>query len=144
MNPPFPVAGPTSLQVLEAVTGEDLKDIAFPGVIDPHTHWGNFGDLEGDCVQESQHAAMGDTTTALLFQKVAASGRDFTGYETASLDFDKQRSIGDRVAYVNYGFNPIVHDEVTAAEILDLAEKCGSPAVKFYMAYRLHQRRARR
>ena len=129
------IAGPD--EASKAYESIDVKGLyVLPGTIDPHTHWGNFGDFEGDCRQESKNAALGGTTTALLFQKVKAESHAFPEYSSASLPFEIQREIGDRTSYIYYGFNPIVHDEVTAEEIRHLAEKCGSPAVKFYLAYR--------
>lgn len=111
-------------------------NFVLPGAIDPHTHWGNFGDFEGDCARESENAAIGGTTTALLFQKVAAASSSYPDYKTSSLSFEEQQQIGDRSSHINFGFNPIVHDQVTAHEIIDLAARCGSPAIKFYLAYR--------
>ena len=49
----------------ETVEGGGL--LAFPGVVDAHTHVGIYGPLEEDAVSESRAAAQGGVTTMLTY-----------------------------------------------------------------------------
>jgi dihydropyrimidinase len=148
-----------SLGVIEAdllITGEKISDIrppgsnvhaaieidasgqyVLPGGIDPHTHWGNFGDFIADAHAESRAAAKGGTTTALLFQRIAADdgGSADTGRFT-NLAYQEVVALAESESIIDFSFSPIVHDAESASRIDSLSIDHGCSNFKFYLAYR--------
>jgi dihydropyrimidinase len=95
-----------------------------PGALDSHTHWGYRGDFAVQCESDSRAAAIGGTTTALLFHRIEPG------------QFPELRRLGEARATTDFTFSPAIFSEATAAPVEEAITAWGCPSFKFYLAYR--------
>src|SRR5918996_4510697 len=95
-----------------------------PGAVDPHTHWGYRGDFGVQCESDSRAAAIGGTTTALLFHRIQPG------------QFPELRQLGEARSTVDFVFSPAIFSEATAGPMEEAITAWGCPSFKFYLAYR--------
>lgn len=107
-----------------------------PGGIDTHMHWGNYGNYDDDVAVESAAAALGGTTSVVLYHRFAQRGAALGSQRFTELPFDETLERTRNRAAVNWLFVPIVYDAKSRAAALELMETEGLSAVKTYMAYR--------
>lgn len=123
----------------EAARTMDLTaHVVLPGVIDPHTHPGNYGMLRDEMRSESASAALGGITTILGIVKSTRLGGEFK----ASVGADDVGSYGDvfaegravveRDSYVDVAFTFVVMGDGHASEIPRYAADLGVTSFKFF------------
>jgi dihydropyrimidinase len=95
-----------------------------PGALDSHTHWGYRGDFAVQCESDSRAAAIGGTTTALLFHRIPPG------------QFQELRRLGEMRSTVDFVFSPAIFSEATSAHLEEAITDWGCPSFKFYLAYR--------
>jgi dihydropyrimidinase len=100
----------------------------FPGVIDPHTHFGLFQPLEDDADTESRSALVGGvTTTGNIFRRGASY------LEIMDEFFGKAESNYRHDYFFTLGL--LSHDH--AAEVPRIVDEFGITSFKWYMNYKL-------
>jgi allantoinase len=121
----------------EARTVVDGKGLlAFPGVVDAHTHAGIYSPLEQDAVSESRAAAQGGVTTMLTYFR---TGQYYLNRGGPYADFFPEvlrRSAGRY--HVDYGYHlaPIHAQHIDEIELL--ARQHGVTSFKIFMFYGSH------
>jgi len=125
---------------LPAASARDVVDgggrLAFPGLVDAHTHLGIYRPLEDDARSESQAAAMGGVTTLLTYFR---TGQYYLGKGGAYADFYPEVLARSAGAYhVDYGYHlaPIQRSHV--GEMEALVRDHGVPSFKIFMFYGSH------
>jgi dihydropyrimidinase len=112
-----------------------------PGLVDPHTHPGNFRPLVEDIRSETRSAAVGGVTTMLgtvkcmrmgYTMKPVAEPADAVSYLAA---FPDARRIADEDAHVDVGYSFIVMHDAHADEIPAYVKECGVTSFKFFLTY---------
>ncbi|MBI4492461.1 MAG: amidohydrolase family protein [Chloroflexi bacterium] len=112
-------------------------DYVLPGLVDPHTHPGNFRALAPDVVSETRSAAVGGVTTMLGTVKATRMG-----YETREVSrpedvvsylrvFEVGRRIAETEAHVDLGYSFYIMTREQAQEIPAYAQECGVRSFKF-------------
>jgi dihydropyrimidinase len=126
------VAPPQSAQVL------DLAGLTvLPGVIDPHTHPGNYRMFATDVPMLTQSAARGGVTSLLgIVKSTRLAGEYKPRVEPQDIKpylevFDAAREIIRRDSYVDVGLTPIVMGDMHVGEMTKLAE-LGMTSFKFF------------
>ena len=109
---------------------------ALPGGIDPHVHWGNYGEFEDDAYSESRAAAIGGTTTVLLFQRIAADYSQADTGRFVNMPFAETRRRAEANSVIDFAFSPIIHDVESAERVEVLRREHQCTSFKFYLAYR--------
>ena len=115
----------------EVVDGGGL--LAFPGVVDPHQHWGIYNPLEQDTVSESRASAQGGVTTGITYIRTGQYYLNRSGPYAEFMPEVFRQSEGR--AYVDYGFHvaPMMRQHID--EIPTLVEEFGVPSFKIFMFY---------
>jgi len=107
--------------------------LAFPGLVDAHTHTGIYTPLEQDAVTESRAAAMGGVTSMLTYfrtgQYYLNKGGAYRDFYPEVLDISRGRY------HVDYGYHlaPISRGHI--GEMEHLATQMGVPSFKIFMFY---------
>ena len=127
---------------VEPPVAAEVVDLAgkplLPGVIDPHTHPGNYGMLRDELASVTRSAARGGVTTIIGIVKSTRMGGEFKELVTAGdvgsyTDvFDEGRACIDRTAVVDVAFTFIIMNDLHAAEIPHYAEELGVTTFKFF------------
>jgi dihydropyrimidinase len=136
-------------QKIATITTDDLSmanrtiDVSgkyvLPGLVDPHTHPGNFRPLAPDIASESRSAAVGGVTSMLGTIKVtrmdpegpALSRKEDVG---SYLDqFDHALQAVRSSAHVDVGFSYIIMTQQHAEEIPQYVKECGVTSFKFFL-----------
>jgi dihydropyrimidinase len=110
-----------------------------PGLVDPHTHPGNFRPLGPDIESETRSAAVGGVTTMLGTVKVTRMSPTSIGPTSVDdavsyLDrFGYALEAVEASAHVDVGFSFIVMTEQHAREIPDYVRECGVTSFKFFL-----------
>lgn len=131
------LAAPGSLSGAETLKATGLH--IFAGVIDPHTHPGNWRPFEQDIAEETRAAAAGGITSILGTVKSPRLGQPFREVTTAEDVcsyhdvFPLAREIIERRAHVNVGLSYVVMDQRHAREIPEYAERHGVRSFKFFI-----------
>ncbi len=116
-------------------------DYVLPGLVDPHTHPGNFRSLAEDVASETRSAAVGGVTTVLGTVKAARMGyetrehalpEDVVSYLRV---FEAGRRIAETESHVDLGYSFIVSTREQAEEIPRYASECGVTSFKFFLTY---------
>jgi allantoinase len=126
-----------NIPVKTAKTVYDGKGLlAFPGVVDSHTHAGIYSPLAEDAVSESRAAAQGGVTTMLNYFR---SGQYYLnrGGPYRSM-FPEVLKISAGRYHVDYGYHLAPMDAAQIREIPELVAKFGVPSFKIYMFYGSH------
>lgn len=131
------LAAPHTLSGAERLNAAGLH--IFPGVIDPHTHPGNWRPFEQDIAEETRAAAAGGITSILGTVKSPRLGQSFrevtTPEDVCSYHdvFPLARGIIERLAHVNVGLSYVIMDQRHAREIPEYAEQHGVRSFKFFI-----------
>ena len=124
----------------EATTIVDGKNrLAFPGLVDVHTHVGIYQPLADDAVTESKAAAMGGVTSSLTYFR---TGQYYLNKGGPYRDFYPEvLEISDGNYWVDYGYHlaPVSSSHIDEMEML-LTEHgvCSFKIFMFYGGYGLH------
>lgn len=130
------LAAPGSLSGAEVVDARGLH--VFPGLIDPHTHPGNYRPFEQDIAEETRAAAAGGITTILGTVKCTRLGQPFRTVTTAEDVcsyhdvFPLARKAMDTQAHVDVGLSYVIMDARHAREIPEYAAQHGVTSFKFF------------
>src|SRR5438270_7397585 len=110
--------------------------LAFPGVVDAHTHAGIYSPLKEDAVSESRAAAQGGVTSMLNYfrtgQYYLNKGGPYAKFFPEVLDISQGKF------HVDYGYHLAPMDSTHIREIPDLIEKHGVASFKIFMFYGSH------
>jgi allantoinase len=107
--------------------------LAFPGVVDAHTHAGIYGPLADDAVSESRAAVSGGTTTMLTYFR---TGQYYLNRGGPYRDFFPDvLKLSEGRYHCDYGYHlaPIAASHVDEMEML--ATTHGVPSFKIFMFY---------
>jgi len=118
----------------EVVDGKGL--LAFPGVVDAHTHAGIYSPLEQDALTESRAAAQGGVTTMLTYFRTGQYYLNRGGPYAEFFPEVLRRSEGRY--HVDYGYHlaPINARHIDEIELL--AREHGVTSFKIFMFYGSH------
>src|SRR5262245_6832957 len=115
--------------------------LAFPGVVDAHTHVGIYGPLAEDAVSESRAAVSGGVTTMLTYFR---TGQYYLNRDGRYADvFPEVLKVSDGRYYCDYGYHVAPIAAAHLDEMETLATAHGVPSFKifmFYGGYGLHGR----
>jgi allantoinase len=110
--------------------------LAFPGVVDAHTHAGIYSPLKEDAVSESRAAAQGGVTSMINYfrtgQYYLNKGGPYRKFFPEVLAISKGRF------HVDYAFHLAPMDSTHIREIPQLIEKHGVSSFKIFMFYGSH------
>jgi allantoinase len=110
--------------------------LAFPGVVDAHTHAGIYSPLREDAVTESRAAAQGGVTSMLNYfrtgQYYLNKGGPYAKFFPQVLKISKGKF------HVDYGFHLAPMDSTHIGEIPQLIDKHGVASFKIFMFYGSH------
>ncbi len=102
----------------------------FPGLIDPHVHWGLYGDPLPDSTEhESASAAIGGFTTALQYRR--SPGPDFNIEHVGKLLDDMTPN-----TYIDYSLQLFVTKNIHKDSIPYAVEELGVTSFKFFTTER--------
>jgi allantoinase len=107
--------------------------LAFPGVVDAHTHVGIYAPLADDAVTESKAAASGGVTTMLNYIRTGQYYLDRGGPYAEFLPEVLARSTGRY--WVDYGYHVAPIERAHIGEMERLATRDGAPSFKIFMFY---------
>jgi dihydropyrimidinase len=99
----------------------------FPGVIEPHVHFGLGSQLEEDFLTETRSAATGGTSTIITYY------RQKEPYEQM---FDRIRKLGEERACIDFSIHLGISSEEHIRSIPKYVEEFGVTSFKFLMAYK--------
>ena len=115
--------------------------LAFPGVVDAHSHWGIYNPLEEDVAVESKACAQGGVTTSINYMRTGQlymnRGGSYDEVYPMVLEASEGRS------YVDYAYHLAPMSRSQIAEIPELISEHGVSSFKifmFYGSYGLHGR----
>ena len=121
-------------QAREVVDGRGL--LAFPGVVDAHTHAGIYSPLQQDAVSESRAAAQGGVTTMLTYfrtgQYYLNRGGPYAEFYPEVLRLSEGRY------HVDYAYHLAPIHGAHIGEIESLALRHGVTSFKIFMFYGSH------
>ena len=112
--------------------------VVLPGIIDPHTHPGNYGMFADEVASETASAALGGITTMMAIVKSTRLGGPFKALVEAEdvgsyLDvFEEGRAAVEGSSYVDVGFTFVVMGDLHADEITRYATELGVTSFKFF------------
>ena len=126
-----------AIPVKEAKAVYDGKGrLAFPGVVDAHTHAGIYSPLAEDAVTESRAAAQGGVTSMLNYfrtgQYYLNKGGPYAKFFPEVLALSKDKF------HVDYAYHLAPMDATHIREIPDLVGKHGVSSFKIFMFYGSH------
>jgi len=110
--------------------------LAFPGVVDAHTHAGIYSPLKEDAVSESRAAAQGGVTSMLNYfrtgQYYLNKGGPYRKFFPEVLEISKGRY------HVDYAYHLAPMDRTHISEIPALVDQHGVSSFKIFMFYGSH------
>ncbi|MBR5344162.1 MAG: amidohydrolase family protein [Oscillospiraceae bacterium] len=117
-----------SEQELEGAEVIDASGLhVFPGVVDPHTHVGFANMPKEEFYHESQNAALGGTTTMMIYMLQRGSYLE---------QHPGNRTLGDANCMVDYLFHYSIADQKQLKEIPALVSEKGVASYKYFMTCR--------
>jgi dihydroorotase-like cyclic amidohydrolase len=135
--------GPTGTLPAAARTIDAQRRYVLPGLIDPHTHPGNFRPFELDVRSTSRSAAAGGITTVFGTVKATRLARPFHAIArpadvvSYSKVFDAGRASVERESLVDMGFSFTIATLEQAKEVPHYASELGVRSFKFHPAAHL-------
>jgi dihydropyrimidinase len=106
-----------------------------PGLVDPHTHPGNYRPLEMDVRSETVSAAVGGVTTMIGTVKSTRMGPQSPTADSYLEVFDSVRQTCDELAHVDTAFSFVVMNGLQAREIGAAGDECGVRSFKFFVTF---------
>ncbi|MCD2186538.1 dihydroorotase [Actinomycetospora soli] len=110
--------------------------LAFPGVVDAHQHWGIYNPLSEDTATESRACAQGGVTTSLTYMRTGQyylnTGGPYAEFFPRVLEASEGRS------YVDYAFHLAPMQAGHIDEIPALVDEHGVTSFKIFMFYGSH------
>src|SRR5919201_4887941 len=107
--------------------------LAFPGVVDAHTHVGIYGPLADDAVSESRAAVSGGVTTMLTYFR---TGHYYLNRGGAWRDFFPEvLRLSQGRYHCDYGYHLAPVEAAHVQEMEALATRHGVPSFKIFMFY---------
>ncbi len=101
----------------------------FPGLIDPHVHWGCYQEMGADTRLESAAAAIGGYTTCLQYRRTP--GEDF-----APESVQKLLDVITPNAYIDYGLQLFITRQAHKNTVGTAVEEMGVSSFKFFTTER--------
>lgn len=101
----------------------------FPGLIDPHVHWGCYEDMGVDTKLESAAAAIGGYTTCLQYRRTP--GEDFAPESVQEL-----LDVITPNAYIDYGLQLFITKQAHKNSVKQAVEEMGVSSFKFFTTER--------
>ena len=101
-------------------------NLVFPGVIDPHVHYGLINDLEQDVRTETESAALGGITTVLRFHRTEESYFNI---------FETEKKVFEDNSLTDFSFSYGLMIEKHLEELERYVEELGITSFKFYLNY---------
>src|SRR5260370_19212624 len=122
------------IAVADAQCGCDGRGrLAFPGVVDAHTHVGIYGPLAEDAVRESRAAVSGGVTTMLTYFR---TGQYYLHRGGRYADvFPEVLKLSEGRYHCDYGYHLAPIAAVHLDEMEALATTHGVPSFKIFMFY---------
>ena len=105
----------------------------FPGLLDPHVHFGNYLPFFQDFKSETKSAAAGGITCIITQLKIGLFAEEFEPYFAV---FDRVQKDLKGVSSVDYSFHFHIPHEKYADEIPSYYEQLGIQSYKFHMTYK--------
>ncbi len=118
----------------EVVEGQG--QLAFPGVVDAHQHWGIYNPLEEDTATESRACAQGGVTTSLTYMRTGQYYLNTGG--PYSEFFPRVLAASDGRSHVDYAFHLAPMSAGHIDEIPTLVDEHGVTSFKIFMFYGSH------
>lgn len=126
-----------SLAVPEgAEVHEGRGQLAFPGVVDAHQHWGIYNPLSDDTATESRACAQGGVTTSLTYMRTGQYYLNRGG--PYSEVFPEVLAASEGRSYVDYAFHLAPMQSAHIDEIPALVRDHGVTSFKIFMFYGSH------
>ncbi|MEJ2866682.1 dihydroorotase family protein [Actinomycetospora sp. OC33-EN08] len=110
--------------------------LAFPGVVDAHQHWGIYNPLEEDTATESRACAQGGVTTSLTYMRTGQYYLNTGG--PYSEFFPRVLAASDGRSHVDYAFHLAPMSAGHIDEIPTLVDEHGVTSFKIFMFYGSH------
>ncbi|MBM3385582.1 MAG: amidohydrolase family protein [Betaproteobacteria bacterium] len=137
------IKGGKFAKIAGSIAAKDAKQVhdgkgrlAFPGVVDAHTHAGIYSPLAEDAVTESRAAAQGGVTSMLNYfrtgQYYLNKGGPYRKF------FPEVLSISEGRYHVDYAYHLAPMDSTHIREIPELIAKHGVSSFKIFMFYGSH------
>jgi allantoinase len=121
-------------QAAEAFDGNG--QLAFPGAVDAHQHWGIYNPLAEDTESESRACAQGGVTTSLTYMR---TGQYYLNRGGSYAEvFPQVLEACDGRSYVDYAFHLAPMQSSHIDEIPDLIGRHGVTSFKIFMFYGGH------
>jgi dihydropyrimidinase len=115
-----------ALKLEAAETFDATGAYVFPGVIEPHAHWGLGRGLD-DLLTESRSSALGGVTTALFFLRKN---------EPYDCLYQEHIEYGEALSLIDFGLHAVLMLEIHLDEIEHYALDLGITSFKCYLTYR--------
>lgn len=115
---------------------EGRGQLAFPGVVDAHQHWGIYNPLSDDTATESRACAQGGVTTSLTYMRTGQYYLNRGG--PYSEVFPEVLAASDGRSYVDYAFHLAPMQSAHIDEIPALVRDHGVTSFKIFMFYGSH------
>lgn len=110
--------------------------LAFPGVVDAHQHWGIYNPLADDTGTESRACAQGGVTTSLNYMR---TGQYYLNRGGSYAEvFPEVLAAADGKSYVDYAFHLAPMQAGHIGEIPELISEHGVTSFKIFMFYGSH------
>lgn len=107
--------------------------LAFPGVVDPHSHWGIYNPLEEDVATESRACAEGGVTTSINYMRTGQLYMNRGGAYEDMFPHVLEASQGR--AYVDYAYHLAPMSKAQICEIPTLISEHGVSSFRIFMFY---------
>ncbi|TWF93639.1 dihydroorotase [Saccharopolyspora dendranthemae] len=115
---------------------EGRGQLAFPGVVDAHQHWGIYNPLSDDTATESRACAQGGVTTSLTYMRTGQYYLNRGG--PYSEVFPEVLAAAEGKSYVDYAFHLAPMQSSHIDEIPSLVRDHGVTSFKIFMFYGSH------
>lgn len=110
--------------------------LAFPGVVDAHQHWGIYNPLSEDTVTESRACAQGGVTTSLTYMR---TGQYYLNKGGSYAEvFPEVLAASEGRSHVDYAFHLAPMQASHIDEIPMLVDEHGVTSFKIFMFYGSH------
>lgn len=116
---------------LDFMTSKEVVDAkgkyVFPGIIEPHVHFGLGSKLDEDFLTETRSAATGGVSTVITY---------FRQIEPYEKNFGEIRKLGEERSYIDFAIHLGISSEEHVHNIPKYIDDFGVTSFKFLMAYK--------